>query len=104
MCLIHYPKSAADFEKLLPDTKIFNAVSNSPTYVPVIPQKVWPEISAMPNFSTDFEPHTIIEFHIYGFILPALKAILGKNVAKMLQNSYQYEKSVMMFSKTSKLK
>ena len=48
----------------------------------------------MPEISTDFEPHTIIEFHIYGFILPILKAILGKNVAKTLQKFYQYEKSV----------
>ena len=72
--------------------KILNVASNSPTYVPTIPQKVWPEISAMPEISTDFEPHTIIEFHIYGFILPILKAILDKNVAKTVQNYYQYER------------
>ena len=66
--------------------KILNVVSNSPTYVPTIPKKVWPEIS------TDFEPHTIIEFHIHGFILPILKAILGKNVAETVQNIYQYER------------
>ena len=48
----------------------------------------------MPEISTDLEPHTIIEFHIYGFILPILKAILGKNMAKTLQKFYQYEKSV----------
>ena len=74
--------------------KILNVVSNSPTYVPTIPKKVWPEISAIPEISTNFEPRTMIEFHIYGFILPILKAILGKIVAKTLQNSYQYEKSV----------
>ena len=94
VCLIYYHKSAADSEKLLPDMKILNVVSNSPTYVPTIPKIFWPEISAMPEISTDFEPHTIIEFHIYGFILPILKAILGKNVAKTLQKFYQYEKSV----------
>ena len=70
---------------------ILNVVSNSPTYVPTIPKKVWAEISTMPEISTDFEPHTIIEFHIYGFILPILEAILGKNVAKTLQNFYQYK-------------
>ena len=74
--------------------KILNAVPNSPTYVPTIPKKVWPEISAIPEISTDFEPHTIIEFHIYGFILPIIKAILGENVAKTLQKFYQYEKPV----------
>ena len=74
--------------------KILNVASNSPTYVPTIPKKFWPEISAMPEISTDFEPHTIIEFHIYGFILPILQVILGKNMAKTLQRFYQYEKSV----------
>ena len=94
VCLIYYPESAADSEKLLWDMKILNVVSNSPTYVPTIPQKLRTEIFATPEISTDFEPHTIIEFHIYSFILPILKEILGKNVAKTLQNSYQYEKSV----------
>ena len=88
------PTTVADSKKLLPDMKILNVVSNSPTYVPTIPKIFWPEISAMPEISTDFEPHTIIEFHIYGFILPILQVILGKNMAKTLQKFYQYEKSV----------
>ena len=55
VCLIYYHKSAADSEKLLSDMKILNVVSNSPTYVPTIPQIFWPEFSAMAEISTDFK-------------------------------------------------
>ena len=75
------------FWKFLTDMNIFNVVSNSPSYAPTIPKNFWTEISATPQISTDFEPHTIIEFHIYGFILPILKAILGKNMAKCGKNA-----------------
>jgi len=71
--------------------KILSVVSNSPTYVPTIPEKFWAEMSAMPEISTDFEPHIIIEFHIYSFILPIIEAILGKNMAKTLQSFYEYK-------------
>ena len=74
--------------------QILNMVSDSSSYVPTIPKIFCTEISAMPEISTDFEPHTIIEFHIYSFILPILEAILGKNVAKTLRKFYQYEISV----------
>ena len=66
--------------------KMLNIVSDSPTYVPTIPKIFWPEISAMSGISTDFDSHTIVELHIYSFVLPILEAILGKNVAKTLQN------------------
>ena len=69
-------------------------MGDRPTYVPTTTEFVWPEIFAMIEISTDSEPHSIVKFHIYGFILPILKAILGKNVAKTLQKFYQYEKSV----------
>ena len=84
VCLIYYAESPDDSKKSLPDMKILNIVSNSPTYVPTIPEIFWAEISAMIEISTEFDPHTIIEFQIYSFILPILQAILGKNVAKTL--------------------
>ena len=74
--------------------KILNIDSNSPTYVPTIPEMFWAEISAMIEISTEFDPHTIVEFQIYSFILPILQAILGKNMAKhfeicnIWQNTY----------------
>ena len=57
-------------------------VSDTPTYVPTIPTIFWPALSVMPEISTDFAPHNIIDFHIYSFILSILEAILGINVAK----------------------
>ena len=48
----------------------------------------------MPEISTDFDPRTIIEFHIYSFILPILEVILGIHVVKTLRKFYQYEVSV----------
>ena len=74
--------------------KILNIISNSPTRIPIIPKIFWTEISAMIEISTNFDPHAIIEFQIYSFILPILEAILDKNVAKTIQKFYQYEKSV----------
>ena len=66
--------------------KILNMGLDCPTYVPTITETVWPETSAMIEIFTDSEPHSIVEFHIYGFILPILKAILGKNMAKRPEN------------------
>ena len=74
--------------------KMLNMVSDSPTYVPTISKMFWPEVSAMPEISTDFDPYTVIEFHIYSFILPILEAILGINLAKTLRKFYQYDISV----------
>ena len=82
VCLIYYQRSAADSKKLLPDMKMLNVVSDRPTYVPTIPTIFWPALSVMPEISTDFAPHNIIDFHIYSFILSILEAILGINVAK----------------------
>ena len=64
--------------------KILNIFSDSPTHIPTIPKIFWTEISAMTEISTEFDPHTIIEFQIYSLVLPILQAILGKNVAKTL--------------------
>ena len=71
--------------------KILNIVSDSPTRIPIIPKIFWTEISAMIEISINFDPHAIIEFQIYSFILPILQAILGKNLAKTLWYCYQYK-------------
>ena len=67
-----------------PDMKILNMVLDCPTYVPTTTESFWPEISAIMKISIDSEPHTIVGFHIYGFILPILKVLLDKNMAKRL--------------------
>ena len=84
VCLIYCPESVADSKITQPDMKILNMGLDCPTYVPTTTEIFGPEISAMIEISPDSEPHSIFEFHIYGFILPILKAILGKNMAKGL--------------------
>ena len=62
--------------------KILNMVLDCFIYVPTTTELSWPEISAMIEILTDSEPHGIVKFYIYGFILPILKVIIDKNMAK----------------------
>ena len=62
--------------------KILNMGLDCSTYVLTTTKMFWPEISAMIEILTDSEPHGIVKFYIYGFILPILKVIIDKNMAK----------------------
>ncbi len=75
---------STDSKKSLPDMNILNIVWNSPNHIPTIPKILWTEISAKTEISTQFDPHTIIEFQIYRLVF-ILQAILGKNVATPIE-------------------
>ena len=66
--------------------KIPMIVSKTFTSPPIILKIFRPEISVMVEISNDFDLLGIIEFQIYGFILPILKVNLGKILAKILSN------------------
>ena len=66
--------------------KILNMVSKNFTCPPIILKIFRPEIFVMVEISNDFNLLGIIEFQIYGFILPILQVNLGKILAKILSN------------------
>ena len=88
VCLIYHAVLTANSRKTLPDMKIFNAVSDSPTYVPTIPKNFRTKIFVMIEISTESDSHTIAEYHNFRCTLPILPTIHGENVAKTLWNHY----------------
>ena len=70
--------------------KIPNIVSKTFTSPPIILKIFWPEIFVMVEIFNDFDLLGIIEFQIYGFILPILQVNLGKILAKILSNCIQH--------------
>ena len=86
VCLIYYPASTPDSKKCSRDMKIPNIVSKTFTSPPIILKIFRPEISAMVEISTDFDLLGIIEFQIYGSILPIFQANLGKILVKVLSS------------------
>ena len=98
VCLIYYVESAADSKKSLGDMKILNMVSKNFTCPPIILKIFRPEITVMVEIFNDFELLGIIEFQIYGFILPILQANLGKILAKIFSNCRYSRVSLSAFS------
>ena len=86
VCLIYYPASTPDSKKCSRDMKIPNIVSKTFTSPPIILKIFRSEISLMVEISTDFDLLGIIEFQIYGSILPIFQANLGKILAKILSS------------------
>ena len=86
VCLIYYPASTPDSKKCWRDMKIPNIVSKTFTSPPIMLKIFRPEISVMVEISTDFDLLGVIEFQIYGSILPVFQANLGKILEKILSS------------------
>ena len=58
---------------MLPDMKMLNMITDSPTYFLVIPKIVWLKIYVVIKSSTDSNIHAITEFRIYIWNRPQIR-------------------------------
>ena len=85
VCLIYFPKRAADSKKCWRDMKILNIVSKILAIKPIILKIFRTEILVVVEIYIGFDLLTIVKFQIYSFILPILQANPGKFWQKCFQ-------------------